>query len=56
MNYLDAVFLKKWAIYLVTDQERLALVLAMPAQYKIKEEWVSYTLGEALMGVAAEKH
>ncbi|WP_156972476.1 helix-turn-helix domain-containing protein [Nitrosospira sp. NpAV] len=55
VNYLDAVFLERWTIYLVTDQKHLAVALTMPAQYKIKEEWVSYTPVEVLAGRCGRK-
>lgn len=48
--YLDALFLEKWTIYLVTDQKQLAVVLTMPGRYMVKKEWVDYTLVEILAG------
>lgn len=55
-DYLDALFDEKsWTVYLVTDQKRLALVLTMPARYKVKEEWVSYMVVEVLAGRCGRK-
>ncbi|SCX40522.1 hypothetical protein [Nitrosospira sp. Nsp1] len=56
VEYLDSLFDEKsWTVYLVTDQKRLALVLTMPAQYKVKEEWISYSVVEILAGRCGRK-
>lgn len=56
LEYLDALLEEKsWTVYLVTDQKRLALVLTMPAKYKAREEWISYTVVEVLTGRCGRK-
>ena len=55
-DYLDRLFEEKsWIVYLITDQKRLAVVLTMPAQYKVKEDWISYTVVEVLVGRCGRK-